>query len=84
MLTTEVAKPTYLESYKLSIGFTNGKEKIVGFEPFLNASPHPVFEKYKRLSGFKKFKIDMGNVVWGRDWDLIFRLMIFIKEESNI
>ena len=30
------------------------------------------YNKYKKQENFKKFKIENGNIVWGKDWDLIF------------
>ena len=39
---------------------------------FLETHSHPQFNKYKKINNFKKFKIENGNVVWGKDWDMIF------------
>ena len=41
-------------------------------ETFLHNHPHPQYNKYLKLSNFKKFYIDHGNIVWGKNWDLIF------------
>lgn len=68
----QVAHANYLDGYRLAITFSNGKERIVDFSDFLFKSATGYLAKYKKKSNFKRFKIDRGNVVWGRDWDLIF------------
>ena len=34
--------------------------------------PHPQYNKYLDPRKFNRFTIDNGNVVWGKNWDLIF------------
>ncbi len=68
----EVMNATYLDGYRLSIAFNNGKNKVVDFSDFITHTHKQALTKYKDLSNFKKFKVEDGNVVWGRDWDLIF------------
>ena len=34
--------------------------------------PHPQYNKYLEWKNFKKATIENGNVVWGKNWDLIF------------
>ena len=68
----EVMKATYLDGYRLSIAFSDGKNKVVDFSQFITHTNKQALNKYKSLSNFKKFKIEHGNIVWGRDWDLIF------------
>jgi hypothetical protein len=47
---------------------------VVDFGNFLIKKPHPQYSKYLDIPKFKDFKIEMGNVVWGENWDLIFPL----------
>lgn len=68
----EVKKATYLDGYRLSIAFSDGKNKVVDFSKFITHTNKQALTKYKSLSNFKKFKIEDGNVVWGQNWDLIF------------
>lgn len=67
----EVKHAQYLNGYKISIDFSDGKKSIVDFEPFLS-SKKGYLTKYQRPASFKRFKIENGNLVWGKDWDLIF------------
>ncbi len=68
----EVIKATYVDGYRLSIVFNDGKESVVDFSEFITSSTKASLQKYKELDNFKGFKIEEGNVIWGKDWDLIF------------
>lgn len=68
----KVTQAEYQDDYKILISFSDLTQQIVDFGPFLTKLSHPVYSKYKRLALFKKFKIESGNIVWGKDWDLIF------------
>ncbi|KQS31352.1 DUF2442 domain-containing protein [Dyadobacter sp. Leaf189] len=71
-LTLTVTGADYLSDYRLLVKFSDNTEKVIDFEDFLTYNSHPQFDKYKDLKHFRKFKIERGNVVWGKDWDLIF------------
>jgi len=58
--------------YKVRIMFSDGTWKEVNFEPFLFAYDRGSLNKYRKASVFKRFKIEDGNIVWGKSWDLIF------------
>ena len=72
MKTIAVKEVKYIEEYKLEIIFADDKKKVVDFKHFFNTHSHPQYNKYKKTENFKKFRIQNGNVVWGKDWDLIF------------
>lgn len=70
-MTVKSAK--YDDDYILLISFSNGVEKRVDFSLFMDSiSEASYLKKYKNRNKFKDFKIEEGNVVWGKDWDLIF------------
>ena len=69
----------YISGYKLEIKFSNNTVNIVDFELFLLNNPHPQWNTYKKIENFKQFKIENGNVVWGKDWDLIFPIDQLLK-----
>jgi len=71
-LTIRVIDALYISNYKVLITFSDGKQQTVDFENFLKTNSHPQFAEYLDLKKFKKFKIERGNLVWGKDWDLIF------------
>ena len=72
MNTDLVTGATYLEAYKVKVGFSDNTSRVIDFEIFLKENPHPQWDKYNLKNHFKKFKIENGNLVWGRNWDLIF------------
>jgi hypothetical protein len=72
MNTIIVTNATYLQDYQINIEFSDHSSRVIDFEPFLKENPHPQWNKYNNLNYFKKFKIENGNLVWGRNWDLIF------------
>lgn len=74
MRTLSVTRADYVDGYRLNITFSDGTTQVIDFGPFLVNHPHPQHDKYRIVSNFKRFKIERGNLVWGRDWDLIFSI----------
>lgn len=80
----KVKKAKYIDAFKLSIAFSDGKSTIVDFEPFLDNHKSGYLVKYKTPSNFKNFHIENGNLVWGENWDLIFPLTQLYKGKIKI
>lgn len=74
-----VSKAAFLAGYKLEVGFSDNKKQVVDFGNFLNRHSHPQYNKYKKPENFKKFKIENGDIVWGKDWDMIFPIYDLYK-----
>jgi len=72
MKAISVLSAAYVGGYKLEVVFNDSKKRVVDFGNFLNTHSHPQYNKYKKPENFKKFKIENGNIVWGKDWDMIF------------
>ena len=68
----KVVHATYLNDYKIELLFDDKKKQLIDFLPTLNNNL--VCKKYLDLAEFKKFKIEGGNIVWGKNWDMIFTL----------
>lgn len=83
MKPVSVKEAKYTEGFKLEIVFNDGKKKMVDFGGFLQSHNHPQFNKYKKEANFKSFKIENGNVVWGKDWDMIFPVYDLYKGKIN-
>ncbi len=79
----EVKNATHLDGYRLSITFNDGKNKVVDFSQFIIHTNKQALTKYKEVSNFKKFKIEHGNLVWGRNWDLIFPIHQLYQGKIN-
>lgn len=58
----------------LTVGltFNDNTVKIVDVGDFIRRHPHPQYNKYLDPRKFKRFTIEKGNVVWGKNWDLVF------------
>jgi hypothetical protein len=67
-----VVAAQYAIDYKVRIMFSDGTWKVVDFKPFLFAYDRGYYNKYRKPAIFKRFKIEDGNIVWGKNWDLIF------------
>ena len=63
----------YLSDYVIRLRFSDGKEKLVDFKPFLSKSLHPSVKKYLDENKFSNFSLTDGNLNWN-DYDLIFPL----------
>lgn len=67
-----VVNATYIKEYTLLVSFKDGTVKEIDFAPALEKYALGYYDKYKKIENFKRFKIENGNIVWGKDWDLIF------------
>lgn len=67
-----VIRAEYAGDVSLNIFFSDGASKVVDFRPFLMNNHHPQYDRYLDPASFKSFSIDHGNVVWGKDWDMVF------------
>ncbi len=67
-----VENAVYEGDYKVRMSFNDSTERVVDFGPYLFEKPHPQYNKYRDTELFKTFSVEMGNVVWGENWDLIF------------
>ncbi len=70
--TLSVVRAEYAGAVCLHIFFSDGTSKIVVFEPFILTHPHPQYNRYLEPRYFKRFSIEYGNIVWGKNWDMVF------------
>jgi hypothetical protein len=71
-LIIKIIKAQYIDGYNVLLTFSDGVEREIDFGEFLLSNPHPCWDKYREIKKFKKFKIENGNIVWGKNLDLIF------------
>ena len=67
-----VVEARYLGDLSLELFFSDGAQRQLDFAPFLKSHPHPQYSRYLHPRYFKHFSIENGNVVWGKNWDLVF------------
>ena len=70
--TISIVNADYVKDYIVKLSFNDGTSKVIDFGTFLLKHNHPQFNSYKEISRFKTFRIENGNIVWGKNWDLIF------------
>ena len=52
--------------------FSDDTTQTVNIGDFVRRHPHPQYNKYLDPRKFKRFYIENGNIVWGKNWDLMF------------
>lgn len=52
--------------------FSDQTQQTVNVGDFIRCHPHPQYNKYLQEKYFRQFKLENGNIVWGKNWDLIF------------
>ena len=67
-----IVSAKYVAPLSVEMQFSDGTVKIVDIGSFIKAHPHPQYNSYLDEKKFKRFKIEMGNIVWGKNWDLVF------------
>lgn len=83
MKTISVKEAKYIDGLKLEILFNDNKKNVIDFSAFFKTHSHVQFNKYKEPQNFKKFTIENGNLVWGKDWDMIFPVYDLYKGKIN-
>lgn len=61
-----------LGGLKVRLVFNDGTNSTVDVGDYIRRHPHPQYNKYLDPKKFRTFTLDGGNIVWGRNWDLIF------------
>lgn len=52
--------------------FNDDTVQTVNIGDFIRSHPHPQYNKYLDPRKFSRFTIENGNIVWGKNWDLVF------------
>ena len=56
----------------VNLQFSDNTTQTVNIGDFIRSHPHPQYNKYLEEKNFRRFKLENGNIVWGKNWDLIF------------
>ena len=67
-----IVEATDAGDFRIRLVFNDGVTSTVDIGDFIRRHPHPQYNKYLNPKKFSTFTIEDGNVVWGRNWDLIF------------
>ena len=58
----------------ICLTFNDNTKQTIDIGDFIRRHPHPQYNKYLDPRKFSRFTLENGNVVWGKNWDLIFPL----------
>ena len=72
MMNLAISSAKYVRPLSIELQFSDGSSRTVNVGEFIRKHPHPQYNRYLDEKKFKQFKIEMGNVVWGKNWDLVF------------
>lgn len=72
MRAVKITEAQYLDEYKLKLHFNDDSVRIIDFKLLLMESNYPNEKKYLDLENFKKFKVDLGDLIWN-DFDMCFQ-----------
>ena len=67
-----VVEAVYLKELVLQVLFSDGQCRTIDFRSFFERHPHPQYNKYQKVSEFRKFTLRNGNIIWGKHADLCF------------
>lgn len=62
----------YVAPLSVFLQFSDGTHQTVDVGTFIRLHPHPQYNSYLNEKKFKRFQLEAGNIVWGKNWDLIF------------
>ena len=77
----KIVTAKYLDDYKIEIIFDDKKRNVINFLPALKK--YATCKKYFDITLFKKFKVDSGNIVWGNNWEMIFKIEDLYENKFN-
>ena len=67
-----VTNVSYAGNLSVNLWFSDNTTCTVNVGDYIRRHPHPQYNKYLDERKFTRFAIEDGNVVWGKNWDLIF------------
>ncbi len=67
-----IIKAENVGNLTVSLTFSDNTVQTVNIGEFIRRHPHPQYNKYLEPRKFSRFTIENGNIVWGKNWDLIF------------
>jgi hypothetical protein len=70
MMLFDIVAAQYIDDYRVSVTFENGKKGIIDFSPYVNSGG--VFKLLVNKDYFKKFYIneDLGTICWPNGADV--------------
>lgn len=79
-----IIEAKYINSFKVLLSFSNGKQRIVDFYPLLSKTLKGYYSKYLLPANFKKFVVKNGNIYWGDNEEVIFPVSLLYSTKNGI
>ena len=67
-----ITNATYAGNLSVNLSFSDNTSCMVNIGDYIRRHPHPQYNKYLDERKFTRFTLENGNIVWGKNWDLIF------------
>jgi hypothetical protein len=67
----DIVRAEYVGRYKIHLWFSDGKNHVVDFEPFLLNAHNPMTAQYHDIEKFRQFRLVYGNLDWN-DYEMCF------------
>lgn len=67
-----ITNATAMDDLKVFLTFSDNTTQVVNIGEFIRLHPHPQYNKYLDSRKFRSFSIENGNIIWGKNWDLMF------------
>ncbi len=72
MKNLKIIAAKYFGNGIVEITFNDKHFEFINVTKYIIDNPHPQYNKYLDKKKAKQFKLENGNIVWGKNWDLIF------------
>lgn len=70
----KIESAKYIVPLSVELHFSDGTVQVINVGDFIRKHPHPQYNAYLDEKKFRKFKLELGNIVWGKNWDPIIPL----------
>ena len=67
-----ITNATNAGNLTVNLQFSDDTVQTIDVGAFIRQHPHPQYNKYLDPRKFSRFKLENGNIVWGKSWDLVF------------
>ncbi|MCX6198984.1 MAG: DUF2442 domain-containing protein [Bacteroidetes bacterium] len=68
----KITAAVHLRGYEILVLFSNDRMKVIDFSEAIKKFAKGDYSLYSQAKHFKKFSVENGNIIWGKNWDLIF------------
>jgi hypothetical protein len=67
----DIVRAEHAGGYKIHLWFSDGKNHVVDFEPFLMSARNPMARQFLDERKFQQFRLDYGDLHWN-DYEMSF------------